>query len=78
MARQAQQRVVAWRGEIQALRTVHVNIHDLLDAVKQGRRPRRFPNAWQLAQYTVATRKIYPKEYVKEMGPVNALMRRIL
>ncbi|KAK3310037.1 uncharacterized protein B0T15DRAFT_386951 [Chaetomium strumarium] len=61
-----------------ALRTVHVNIHDLIDAVKQGRRPRRFRNAEQLAQYTVATGKIYPKRCVKEMGPVKALMRPIL
>ncbi|KAL2127115.1 hypothetical protein VTI74DRAFT_11315 [Chaetomium olivicolor] len=61
-----------------ALRRVHVNIYDLLDAVKQGRQPRRFANAQQLATYTVNSGKIYPKRYVKEMGPVKALMRQIL
>ncbi|KAG7293000.1 hypothetical protein NEMBOFW57_003045 [Staphylotrichum longicolle] len=60
------------------LRTVHVNIHDLLDAVKQGRRPQRFRNAAELAAYTVNNGKIYPKKHAKEMGPVKALMRRIL
>ncbi|KAK4240918.1 hypothetical protein C8A03DRAFT_12760 [Achaetomium macrosporum] len=61
-----------------ALRTVHVNIHDLVDAVKQGQRPRRFRNAQELAEYTLRTRKIYPKRFVKEMGPVKALLRNIL
>jgi hypothetical protein len=62
----------------QALRTVHVNIHDLLDAVKQGRRPRRFPNAAQLADYTFNTNKFFPRMKVKEMGPLKALLRNIL
>jgi hypothetical protein len=62
----------------QALKTVHINIVDLLDAVKQGTHPQRFGNAHQLAVYTVKTRRIYPKDKVKAMGPVKALMRRIL
>lgn len=62
----------------QALRTVHINIHDLLDAVKQGREPHRFRNVHELADYTVENDKIYPKKAVKEMGPVKALLRRVL
>ncbi|KAJ4297205.1 hypothetical protein N0V88_004123 [Collariella sp. IMI 366227] len=61
-----------------ALKTVYVNIHDFLDAVKKGRTPQRFANVHQLATYTVNSGKIYPKKYVKKMGPVKALMRQIL
>jgi hypothetical protein len=62
----------------QALRTVYVNIHDLLDAVKQGRTPQRFRNAKELAAYTVKNERIYPKRFAKEMGPVKALLRVLL
>jgi hypothetical protein len=62
----------------QALKTVHINIRDLLDAVKQGRQPQRFANVHQLVQYTVSTRNFYPINKVKEMGPVKALLRRML
>ncbi|KAK3906800.1 hypothetical protein C8A05DRAFT_29346 [Staphylotrichum tortipilum] len=61
-----------------ALRTVHINIHDLLDAVKQGRHPPRFGNPQQLAEYTVNSGKIFPKIKVKAMGPVRALLRHII
>lgn len=57
---------------------VHVNIHDLVDAVQQGRTPRRFGNPQQLAEYTFRTGRFYPKKYVKEMGPVKVLLRHIL
>ncbi|KAK4105539.1 hypothetical protein N658DRAFT_503664 [Parathielavia hyrcaniae] len=60
-----------------ALRTVHVNIRDLLDAVRQGQSPQRFANTAQLAAYTVNTGRFYPRWRIKEMGPVRALMRRI-
>jgi hypothetical protein len=62
----------------QALRTVHVNIYDLIDAVRAGRTPHRFANAQQLADYTVRTGKIYPKKHAKAMGPVKVLLRVIL
>ncbi len=55
-----------------------MNIHDLIDAVNEGEIPRRFGSVGQLVQYTVQTRKFYPKHFAKEMGPVKALMRRIL
>ncbi|AEO53546.1 hypothetical protein MYCTH_2114467 [Thermothelomyces thermophilus ATCC 42464] len=61
-----------------ALKTVHVNIHDLLEAVKHGKQPQRFPNVQKLVHYTMRTGRFFPKDKVKEMGPVKALMRRIL
>jgi hypothetical protein len=61
----------------QALGTVHVNIWDLLDAVKQGRLPHRFGSARQLADYTLRTGRIYPRAKAKTMGPVAALLRII-
>ncbi|KAH6650690.1 hypothetical protein F5144DRAFT_589113 [Chaetomium tenue] len=36
---------------------------------------KRFGNARQLAEYTMRTRKIFPKKRAKEMGPVRALLR---
>ncbi|KAK0746114.1 hypothetical protein B0T18DRAFT_488747 [Schizothecium vesticola] len=54
-----------------ALRTVHVNIYDLLDAVKAGNQVYRFKNQWQLAQYCKETKKIYPKKKAKESGPID-------
>ncbi|KAL2259467.1 hypothetical protein VTK26DRAFT_6849 [Humicola hyalothermophila] len=61
-----------------ALRRVHINIHDLLEAVKRGQTPHRFASVQELAAYTVRERKMYPKHYVKEMGPVKALLRCIM
>ncbi|KAH6853810.1 hypothetical protein B0I37DRAFT_16153 [Chaetomium sp. MPI-CAGE-AT-0009] len=60
-----------------ALSTVHVNIHDLIDAVKQGTTPHRFGNAGQLAEYTRRTGRVFPKKKAKEMGAVRALLRLI-
>ncbi|CCC06009.1 hypothetical protein SMACR_00225 [Sordaria macrospora] len=59
------------------LRGVHVNIFDLLEAVQKGTQPKRFRNADQLAEYSVANRKIYPRRYVKKesAGPVRVLLR---
>ncbi|KAK0659218.1 hypothetical protein QBC41DRAFT_331582 [Cercophora samala] len=69
-----------------ALKTVFVNIQDLVDAIEKnlagGSRkvyPQRFPNLKQLVKYTVKENKIYPKKWVKSgLGPVKALMRDIL
>ncbi len=66
-------------NEEQALKTVHVNIRDLLDAVKQGQTPHHFANRAQLAAYTVRTGRFYPRKHVKEeMGPVKALLRPLV
>ena len=57
---------------------MHINIRDLLDAVKQGTQPQRLANVHQLVQYTISTRRFYPINEVKDMGPVKALLRRML
>ncbi|KAL2165125.1 hypothetical protein VTH06DRAFT_421 [Thermothelomyces fergusii] len=62
----------------QALKKVNINIHDLLDAVKQGTQPQQFPSVRKLAEYTRRTGRIFPKGKAKQMGPVRALMRHIL
>ncbi|KAK0748144.1 hypothetical protein B0T21DRAFT_406684 [Apiosordaria backusii] len=63
------------------LKTVFVNIRDLLDAVESSpkRKPQRFGSHAALKDYTKQTRRFYPKEKVKdELGPARALLRRIL
>jgi hypothetical protein len=62
-------------GYVQALKTVHVNIYDLLDAVNAGTQVRRFENQRALAKYCKETGKIYPKKKAKESGPVRHLLR---
>ncbi|KAK3950470.1 hypothetical protein QBC32DRAFT_13963 [Pseudoneurospora amorphoporcata] len=58
------------------LKSVHVNIFDLLDAVRQGTTPQRFQNSYLLAQYSVASNKIFPKRFAKDDGgPVKVLLR---
>ncbi|KAK5657136.1 hypothetical protein OQA88_3664 [Cercophora sp. LCS_1] len=59
-----------------ALKKVHVNIVDLLDAVPKGEHPHRFPNRSELALYTTSTKKIYPKHEAKK-GPLKVLLREI-
>lgn len=56
---------------------MHVNIFDLLDAVARGQKPHRFRSANELSRYTQLTKKIYPRDQAKEMGPVRALLRHI-
>ncbi|KAK1834796.1 hypothetical protein QBC39DRAFT_251641 [Podospora conica] len=58
-----------------ALKTVHINIFDLLDAVNAGTQVRRFKNQWELAKYCIETKRIYPKKKAKESGPVKDLLR---
>ncbi|KAH6619175.1 hypothetical protein B0J18DRAFT_236884 [Chaetomium sp. MPI-SDFR-AT-0129] len=60
-----------------ALETVHVNIYDLLHAVRLGTQPQRFGSPKALSKYCRKTGKIYPKEKAKEMGPVRVLLREI-
>ncbi|TVY39611.1 hypothetical protein LOCC1_G005830, partial [Lachnellula occidentalis] len=59
------------------LKDVWINIYDLLDAVKKGKQPRRFPSQRALAHYTIKFRKIYPKKQAKEEGAVRALLAHI-
>ncbi|KAK3355676.1 hypothetical protein B0H65DRAFT_55116 [Neurospora tetraspora] len=61
----------------EVLKSVHVNIYDLLDAVRQGTTPQRFGNPGQLKEYSVANRKIYPRHMAEKdkVGPVRVLLR---
>lgn len=63
-----------------ALKSVYVNIYDLLDAVKKGEHPQQFPDLEALIYYSFGgeegCKKIYPKRHVKDhLGPVKALLR---
>ncbi|KAK4461855.1 hypothetical protein QBC42DRAFT_269091 [Cladorrhinum samala] len=64
-----------------AIKSVYVNIYDLLDAVKKGEHPQHFPDLETLIYYSFGgdedgCKKIYPKRHVKDhLGPVKALLR---
>jgi hypothetical protein len=67
--------VKTWLTNVaQALKQVWVNIHDLVDAAKHNRPVPRFDTRDELIKYTRRTKKFYPLQYVKEMGPVRALL----
>ncbi|KAI1872842.1 uncharacterized protein JN550_003716 [Neoarthrinium moseri] len=59
------------------LRKVWVNIHDFLDAVKQGTRVHRFKSQHELSQYTLRSRKIYPRNQVEDGSPLRQLLAHI-
>ncbi|KAL3419064.1 hypothetical protein PVAG01_09285 [Phlyctema vagabunda] len=61
-----------------ALRTVCVNIWDLLDAIQAGTAVPRFPNKHALAQYTIEEERFYPKKQAKKQGPVKDLLKHIV
>lgn len=66
-----------------ALKSVYVNIYDLLDAVKlkstddNAPPPKHFPSLNALIRYTKSTGRIYPKKKAKGEGPVRELLRHI-
>lgn len=60
----------------QALKRVHVNIHDLIDAKRNGTAVRQFKNHKQLIEYTQNNHRFYPKKKAKEGGPVRLLLRQ--
>ncbi|KAK4230633.1 hypothetical protein QBC38DRAFT_451964 [Podospora fimiseda] len=64
-----------------AIKTINVNIWDLVDAVihKDPKEiPQRFHSRRALIDYTLRTKRIFPLDAVKdEMGPVRALLRQI-
>lgn len=61
----------------EVLRTVHVNIYDLLEAVRHGTTPQHFGNPRLLARYSVENGKIYPRHMAEKdkVGPVRVLLR---
>lgn len=58
----------------QALKAVHINIHDLVAAKQVGQHPRRFPTRQALRDYIVATNKWFSKEVAKRNGFLKALL----
>ena len=56
---------------------VHVNLLDLIDAKRTGRRVRVFYSAMALAKYTQSRGRWFPKEAAKEDGFVKVLLRRV-
>jgi len=63
---------------LQALRAVHINIVDLLQAKKDGKRPRHFPTHRALVEWTTANRKrIFPLRAAKENGFLAALLEEM-
>ncbi|KAI2614620.1 uncharacterized protein GGS25DRAFT_58638 [Hypoxylon fragiforme] len=61
-----------------ALKNVWVNIVDFLEAVEMGNPPYKFENEQQLAKYTRATKKIYPKSAIQKGSPLESLLAYIM
>ena len=64
-------------NSLQLVTNTHVNIVDLLDA-GGTKVVTRFPSEKALSEYTLATRKFFPRENVRAGGVLRALLRRIL
>ncbi|KAJ5372866.1 hypothetical protein N7517_004872 [Penicillium concentricum] len=60
-----------------ALAKVHVNLVDLVDSRRTGKKVKRFPSHRALTEYTIDTRKIFPKAAAKKDGFLKALLRVI-
>ncbi|EIN03758.1 hypothetical protein PUNSTDRAFT_77588 [Punctularia strigosozonata HHB-11173 SS5] len=61
----------------QAVKRIHVNIVDLLDARARGEQVRLHRNMHQLAQYSIRTGKIFPKKQAKAGLLLKYLLRQI-
>lgn len=61
----------------QAMRDIWVNIYDFIDAKAAGTQVKKFKSERALADYTMKTRRVYPKEKAKQGGPVRALLAHI-
>ena len=60
-----------------ALSKVHVNLVDLVDSRRTGKKVKRFSSPGELQNYTANTRRIFPKDAAKEDGFLKALLRTI-
>lgn len=58
----------------QALSKVYVNIHDLIDANRNGTRVGVFKTRRELIEYTAKHQKYFPLRRAKEGGPVRGLL----
>ena len=65
------------RGSLQLVTNTHVNLVDLVDAGGTNV-VTRFPSEKALSTYTLATKKIFPRENVHAGGLLEALLRHIL
>lgn len=59
---------------LQALKHIHVNLVDLVDARRRNIKPKIFTSRSELASYIVETRKIFPKAKAK----ANPLLKQFL
>ncbi|KAF3063761.1 hypothetical protein GL218_02484 [Daldinia childiae] len=58
--------------------SVHVNLVDLVDCQRTGKRIRIFPSLEALQQYTKSREKFFPRDEAKAQGPLRYLLREIL
>ncbi|KAH0828875.1 hypothetical protein J3R83DRAFT_2262 [Lanmaoa asiatica] len=56
----------------------HVNIVDLIEAVRTGRPVRQFPTLDELAAYTKRTDRFFPKQNAYQGGLLKELLREII
>jgi hypothetical protein len=56
---------------------IHVNLVDLVDVGRTGIPVTVYPNVVELAEYTIDTGKIFPREHAKAGGLLALLLRRI-
>lgn len=47
------------------MKKTHVNIVDLMDSRRTGNKVKKFPSEKQLVEYTLATKKVFPREEAK-------------
>lgn len=62
----------------QSLRSVYLNIVDLVDAANSGTvLEKTFETAEELKEYTMATRKIFPLDDAKDNGLLSQFLLKI-
>jgi hypothetical protein len=62
----------------QRVRQTYVNLVDLVDAPRTGAAVKTFPNLKELQDYTIETKKYFPKEDAYAGGLLRFLLREIL
>ena len=62
----------------QALRQTHVNLIDLVATLSTGRQVKTFKTVNSLRQYTISTKKFFPKEDTNAGNLLKYLLRGIL
>lgn len=60
-----------------ALSKVHVNLVDIVDSRRTGKKVKFFASPKALRKYTIETEKIFPKSAAKKDGFLKALLRGI-